>query len=135
MLMSTTVMAQPYYGPGPSYVRPGYGPPVVVQQASDNSCVPYRIYGSPNVCVINNTPFPIVSMFAHSSGFNGWFSGGTNLLRQTGIIMPGRGALVHVSDGGNFCSYNLYVTTQAGIQHVYYNLNICQVTDLPLSRW
>jgi hypothetical protein len=74
-------------------------------------------------------------MFAHSSGFNGWFTGGTNLIAQTGVILPGRGALVRISDGGNLCTYNLYVTTQAGIQHTYYNLNICRVTDLPLIGW
>ena len=134
-LLSTNTMAQ-YYTNGPSYVPgPGYGGSVVVQPSSDNHCTPQRIRGTPYVCVINQTPFPIVSMSAHSSGFNGWFTGGTNLLRQTGIIMPGRGALVRVSDGGNFCSYNLYVTTQAGVQHTYYNLDVCRTTDLFLPRW
>lgn len=124
---------------------------VIVQQRPNVIVVPGNTYmapvttpcgtgslrGTPMVCVTNSAPFPIIHLMARSSGITGVFTNGTDLLMQTPqhMIPPGGSVLVHISDGGNFCTYNIHVINAAGIGHDYYNENICLLSNIILPPY
>jgi hypothetical protein len=148
LLASTANEALAYYvvQQPPSHVVVVPGPQVVIPVPASTPCGTGSLRGTPWACITNATSFPIISLFARSSGITGMFTNGINLLAQTnytppgqplrvGPINPGESRLVHIQDGGNFCTYNVHITTAVGLQHDYYNLNVCDISNIVLRGW
>jgi hypothetical protein len=88
-----------------------------------------------DVCIINNTHYLIVSLYARESSVNGWLPGDEDLLSFGTIIYPGQSRLVHINNDGIHCNYNVYIVMRENVHHIYYGQNICDINSLTLTKW